>query len=34
VDRNSWSGIGGPYSGPAPNAVDSMFFTSFRYYLP
>ena len=21
-------------SGPSPNAIDNMFFTSFRYYLP
>ena len=34
VNKNSWSGIGGPYSGPSPNAIDNMFFTSFRYYLP
>jgi hypothetical protein len=34
VNKNTWSGIGGPYSGPSPNAIDNMFFTSFRYYLP
>jgi TolA-binding protein len=34
VDKNTWNGIGGPYSGPSPNAIDNMFFTSFRYYLP
>jgi hypothetical protein len=27
--RNTWRGVGG-----APNAVDNMIFTSFRYYLP
>ncbi len=34
VDKNTWNGIGGPYSGPSPNAIDNMFLTSFRYYLP
>jgi hypothetical protein len=29
VVRNTWIGIGG-----APKAVDDMWFTSFRYYLP
>ncbi len=29
VIRNTWRGIGG-----APNAVDNMIFSSFRYYLP
>jgi hypothetical protein len=29
VTRNSWSGTGG-----SPNGLDSMVFTSFRYYLP
>ena len=29
VIRNTWEGVGG-----APNAVDNMIFTSFRYYLP
>ena len=28
-ERQTWSGIGG-----APRAVDNMFWTSFRYYLP
>ena len=29
IDRNTWAGVGGN-----PNAVENMFFTSFRYYLP
>ncbi len=29
VTRNTWSGVGG-----SPNGLDSMVFTSFRYYLP
>jgi hypothetical protein len=29
VTRNTWSGAGGD-----PNGLDSMVFTSFRYYLP
>jgi hypothetical protein len=29
VTRNAWSGIGGQ-----PQAINNMFFTSFRYYLP
>jgi hypothetical protein len=29
VTRNAWSGTGG-----SPNGLDSMMFTSFRYYLP
>lgn len=29
VVRNTWRGVGG-----APNAVENMIFTSFRYYLP
>ncbi len=29
VTRDAWSGIGGQ-----PEAIDNMFFTSFRYYLP
>jgi len=29
VDRNAWSGAGGE-----PHGLDSMLFTSFRYYLP
>jgi len=37
VTRNTWSGAGGLPSGSAglqPNGLDSMVFTSFRYYLP
>ena len=30
IDRNTW----GANSGGNPNAVENMFFTSFRYYLP
>jgi hypothetical protein len=29
VTRNTWTGVGG-----APHAVENMFLTSFRYYLP
>ncbi len=29
IDRNTWGGVGGN-----PNAIENMFFTSFRYYLP
>ena len=29
VVRNTWLGVGG-----APKAIDNMWFTSFRYYLP
>jgi hypothetical protein len=29
IDRNIWGGIGG-----SPNAIENMFFTSFRFYLP
>ncbi len=29
VTRNAWSGVGG-----SPNGLDSMVFSSFRYYLP
>jgi hypothetical protein len=29
VDRQSWSGVGGE-----PHGLDTMVFTSFRYYLP
>lgn len=29
INRNTWAGVGGN-----PNAVENMFFTSFRYYLP
>jgi hypothetical protein len=35
VTRQTWSGIG-PVSGSfaSPEGLDSMVFTSFRYYLP
>ena len=29
LTRNTWSGVGG-----SPNGIDTMVFTSFRYYLP
>jgi hypothetical protein len=29
VNRNTWAGVGGN-----PNAIENMFFTSFRFYLP
>ena len=29
IDRNTWSGMGAN-----PNAIDNMFLSSFRYYLP
>jgi hypothetical protein len=34
--RHTWLGIGDPLSnlGGSPKAIDNMFFTSFRYYLP
>jgi len=31
VDRNTWSGAGAPNE---PHGLDTMVFTSFRYYLP
>jgi hypothetical protein len=37
VTRNSWSGNGSLPAGSAgrsPNGIDTMVFTSFRYYLP
>jgi hypothetical protein len=40
VDRQTWSGLGaslpgGLFAPPvAPHGIDSMIFTSFRYYLP
>lgn len=37
VTRNSWSGAGGlptHSAGRQPNGLDSMVFSSFRYYLP
>lgn len=34
--RHTWLGIGDPLSGRggSPKAIDNMWFTSFRYYLP
>jgi hypothetical protein len=29
INRDTWGGVGGN-----PNAIENMFFTSFRYYLP
>jgi hypothetical protein len=35
VDRNTWSGVGATAGSTAgPNGIDSMVFTSMRYYLP
>lgn len=36
INRNTWAGQGPPGSGilESPNAVENMFMTSFRYYLP
>jgi hypothetical protein len=36
VVRHTWLGIGDPLSGQggSPKAIENMFFTSFRYYLP
>jgi hypothetical protein len=36
VTKDAWAGVGtGHLTGrPNPSAVDNMFFTSFRYYLP
>jgi hypothetical protein len=36
VVRHTWQGIGDPANGitGSPKAIDNMFFTSFRYYLP
>ena len=37
VTKDAWSGIGTKRPVPAganPDAIDNMFFTSFRYYLP
>ncbi|MEI9979863.1 MAG: hypothetical protein WDN23_12870 [Edaphobacter sp.] len=35
-ERRTWQGIGDPLTGlgGSPKAIDNMFFTSFRYYLP
>jgi hypothetical protein len=34
VDRMAWSGVAAPFTDGAPKGLDSMVFTSFRYYLP
>ncbi|MEI9979933.1 MAG: hypothetical protein WDN23_13230 [Edaphobacter sp.] len=36
TERRTWQGIGDPLTGlgGSPKAIDNMFFTSFRYYLP
>ena len=36
VERHTWQGIGNPAAGlpNSPKAIDNMWFTSFRYYLP
>jgi outer membrane murein-binding lipoprotein Lpp len=36
VERRTWTGIGNPAAGltNSPKAIDNMWFTSFRYYLP
>jgi Tfp pilus assembly protein FimT len=36
VVRHTWQGIGDPLTGlsGSPKAIDNMWFTSFRYYLP
>ncbi|MBT9333103.1 hypothetical protein [Paracidobacterium acidisoli] len=36
AERRVWQGIGDPLNGLSgtPKAIDNMFFTSFRYYLP
>ena len=38
LTRTAWAGIGTkspfPTTGTQPTAIDNMFFTSFRYYLP
>jgi hypothetical protein len=35
-ERHTWQGIGDPLTGlgGSPKAIDNMWFTSFRYYLP
>ena len=33
-DRNAWSGTNNTANSIAPKAIDNMFWTSFRYYLP
>lgn len=36
AERHTWQGIGDPLTGlgGSPKAIDNMWFTSFRYYLP
>lgn len=36
AERHTWLGIGNPATGlgGSPKAIDNMWFTSFRYYLP
>lgn len=34
VQRHTWQGIGENGLGFSPKAIDNMWFTSFRYYLP
>ncbi len=36
AERHTWLGIGNPAAGltNSPKAIDNMWFTSFRYYLP
>lgn len=36
AERHTWEGIGNPLTGlgGSPKAIDNMWFTSFRYYLP
>lgn len=36
AERRAWQGIGNPAAGltNSPKAIDNMWFTSFRYYLP
>jgi len=36
AERRTWQGIGNPAAGlpGSPKAIDNMWFTSFRYYLP
>jgi multidrug efflux pump subunit AcrA (membrane-fusion protein) len=36
AERHTWEGIGNPLNGlgGSPKAIDNMWFTSFRYYLP
>jgi hypothetical protein len=34
AERRTWQGIGVNGLGFSPKAIDNMWFTSFRYYLP